>query len=65
MPTLAPSRPTHTPLKVRIPLADMANTPITRPRISAGAFSCTNDCAIELNPSSTNPAMNNKVSATT
>ncbi len=64
MPMLAPSRPTLKPLKVRIPFADMANTPITRPRISAGACSCTKDCAIELNPSSTNPAMNKRVMAT-
>ncbi len=63
MPILAPSRPTLSPLKVRIPFADMANTPITRPRISAGAFNCTKDCAIELNPSSTKPAMNSRVIA--
>ena len=32
----APSKPTDSPLNVRSPLADMENTPITRPRISIG-----------------------------
>jgi len=36
---LAPRSPTLNPLKVRNPFADIENTPITRPRISAGAFS--------------------------
>ena len=37
MPIMLPPSPTVTPLKARKPSADMANSPITRPRTAGGA----------------------------
>ncbi len=63
MPIAAPISPTVTPLNVRRPRPIIENTPMTRPRISAGAFNCTSVCAIELNDSSTKPATNSNNTA--
>src|SRR5436190_16007282 len=46
MPIRLPVRPTVTPLNERRPRADMLKSPMMRPRISGGAFSCTSVCAI-------------------
>jgi hypothetical protein len=63
-PIRLPSRPTDTPLNARSPRLAMLNRPITRPRLSGGACSCTSVCAIALNDSSQNPAANKRASAT-
>src|SRR6267143_1015288 len=41
MPIRLPPRPTVTPLKARSPRLAMANRPMTRPRTSEGACTCT------------------------
>src|SRR5688500_13846068 len=63
MPSRLPPSPTLTPLKVRMPSPDMAYSPITRPRIGAGARSCTRVWAMALNASSRKPATNSSASA--
>ena len=51
------------PLKARMPRPAMLNRPMTRPRMSAGAFICTSACAIVLNDSSKKPAANSSAIA--
>src|SRR6185369_7215124 len=63
MPIKLPPTPTVTPLNARSPMADMAKTPITRPRISGGACSCTSVCAMAKNESSRNPAAKRSANA--
>ncbi len=58
-----PTRPTITPLKVRMPSDAMLNRPSTRPRMAAGAFNCTSVCTMLLNDSSRKPAENSNGSA--
>ena len=41
----------------------MLNRPMTRPRMSTGAFTCTSVCAMALNDNSKKPAANNSISA--
>ncbi len=62
-PIRLPSRPTETPLKARKPRLAMLNRPMTRPRLSSGALSCTSVCAMALNDNSKKPAANNSASA--
>jgi len=53
-----PNSPTVTPLNAREPMADMLKSPITRPRMVSGAFSCTSACVMLPKDSSRNPAKN-------
>ena len=62
-PAHVPTIPTVIPLNALNPSADILNRPITLPRTSAFAFSCTNVCAMLLNASSKNPATKSNASA--
>src|SRR5205085_10363064 len=64
MPIRLPARPTVTPLNARSPIADMAKSPITRPRTSSGACICTSVCVMAKNESSRKPATASSASAT-
>src|SRR5260221_13934612 len=63
MPMSPPTTPMVTPEKARMPRAHRMYSPITRPRIGAGACSWTSVCAIALNESSRKPTANRTASA--
>ena len=46
IPTRLPLKPTVTPLNERKPSADMLKSPMMRPRIGAGALSCTSSLSV-------------------